>query len=179
MRNMTIGKYILPGFMKPNNKEIHADWQWIVLCEEETKMLLLSRDIIDWDFYSGENTLFSPPIPSTWEKSYMRDLLAGLYETCFEPADKDRILTNGAGDHLFILTAKETRKYLPKASLRTAEIQWDDMSRDRYCWWLNTYGYNSSMMQIVTEAGTIDTEGRDNDSDEIGIRPAMWVRRLP
>ena len=53
------------------------------------------------------------------------------------------------------------------------------MSRDRYCWWLNTYGYNSSMMQIVTEAGTIDTEGRDNDSDEIGIRPAMWVRRLP
>lgn len=176
MKKIIIGMYELPGFSKPNANKVLIDWEWIVLAECDGRALLISRDIVDWEFYSGENRMTEPAKPTTWEKSYMREHLEGFYENCFDAAEKRRILNGTNGDHLFLLTADEVRKFMPTEESRRARIKWCDNSCSDYDWWLNTVGAEDNMMQVVDEHGRIDEYGIHNDADEVGVRPAMYIR---
>ena len=177
MKTITLGKYPLPGSYIPYPVNKMVDWKWIVLDESDEKMLLLSRDVIDWCFYSGENTLLEPPKPATWESCYLRQHLCTFYDSCFTEKEKEMILTNNTGDHLFLLTAEEAAAYLPTDEISVAQIDWadDDLGRDNIRWWVDTVGAEDYMMQVVAEDGRILAEGMENDADEVGVRPAMIV----
>jgi hypothetical protein len=43
-------------------------------------------------------------------------------------------------------------------------------------WWLRMNGGSNHYVAVVTEDGRIDLTGVDSDTDEVGIRPAMWIR---
>lgn len=179
MKTIIFGRYPLPSAVKPNiNEPVWVDWEWIVLHEDAKSALVISKDIVDWELYSGENRLDEPAKPSSWERSYARKLLAEFYKENFSFEEKSRILTNKSGDHLFILSAEDVRKYMKTPNLRIAEIRWadKDMSTEKICWWTNSFGADRSMMQIVDTRGDIYEEGVENSSDEIGIRPAMFIR---
>ena len=179
MRTIRMGTYGLPSTCKPRDTHIRMIWEWIVLKECDGKALLLSRDIIDWEMYHGENTFFERAKPTTWEKCNLRELMKDYYEKGFTAGEKVRILTNELGDHLFLLTAEEADRYLRTKECRIAEMIMADGSkvfRERPYWWLNTTGAEECMQQVMTPEGEIDDEGIDNDADEVGVRPAMWVK---
>jgi len=183
MRTITMGKYKLPGTSKPNNIKIFMGWEWIVIKEGGGKALLLSRNIIDWEMYHGENCLFERAKPTTWEKCNLRGWMNDYYEKGFTEEEKAKILTNELGDHLFLLTAEEADKYLRTNEYRVAEMimadEWEDYTevfREKPCWWLNTPGADDCMQQVMDDHGEILEDGIDNDADEIGVRPAMWVK---
>ncbi|MBR3836284.1 MAG: hypothetical protein IKJ69_05820 [Clostridia bacterium] len=47
--------------------------------------------------------------------------------------------------------------------------------RDNCFWWLRTPGIEQNDVVTVTTEGAINFEGESSMSDEIGIRPAMWI----
>lgn len=180
MKTITMGTYQRPSTVKPapdTNKPIRVDWEWIVLKEDSRGTLVISKDAVDWELYSGENTLFEPAKPSSWEKSYLRKVFREFYNDNFTFEEKCRILPNDNGDHLFLLTTDEVRKYLKTPESRVAEIRWadEDMESEKICWWTNSFGADHSKMQFVDTHGEIDEEGIHNDADEIGVRPAMLI----
>jgi len=175
---ITLGKYQLPSTVKPapdTSKPIWVDWEWIVLRKDARGTLVISKDVIDWELFSGENTLFEPAKPSSWEKSYLRKVLREYYNDNFTSEEKNRILSNNE-DHLFLLTADQVRKYMKTPESRVAEIRWadEDVESERICWWLCSVGSEPNMMHVV------DTQGRFdefyNDADAIGVRPCMMLR---
>lgn len=175
---ITFGKYRLPSSVKPapdTDEPIWVDWEWIVLNEDSRGTVVISKDAVDWQFFSGENTLFEPAKPVSWEKSYIRKVLRELYSDNFTFEEKCRILPNDTGDHLFLLTADEVRKYLKDPGSRIAEIIWadEDLERERICWWLNSVGSEPNMMQVVDIHGGFDE--LYIDSDEVGLRPCLII----
>lgn len=176
MRHVTMGKYLVPEGIKPFRKGCTIDWEWIVIHEDEEKMLLLSRDVMDWDIFDDKYTFFADADPATWDESYLRGLLKKYYKENFSEKEKNRILPKGMGDYLFILTAEEVEFYLPTKDVRVAEIIYADenMRRERYDWWLNSVGVKKHTRQRVDENGEIDRNGIE-DECMIGVRPAMWV----
>lgn len=186
MKTIEMGSYRLPVSSKPaGDIRIKMNWEWIVLYEGEETALLLSRDIVDWDFFHGENRflLGEAAKPTTWEKSNIRETLQEFYSgdsTEFDAEERKRILPNENGDYLFLLTKEEVEKYLPEKESRGAEILFDEtdmrcITRMRHPWWLNTVGAEDNRMMVVDEFGDIIEEGVENDADEVGIRPAMWI----
>ncbi len=184
MRLITMGEYPVPETSKPSENRLKMRWEWYVLDIDEGRALLLSRDVVDWEFYSGDNSFLERAKPSSWEKCYVRQLLnEDFYKKCFTGKEKTAILTNDTCDRLFLLTADEVRKYLPQREYRLGEIlfyeengEGKSLFRDRIKWWLNTVGAKANMMQVVDEDGDVDEEGLYNDSDEVGVRPAMWIK---
>lgn len=178
MKTITMGRYQLPSTVFPyREKPKWVDWEWYVLHEGPKATLVLSKDVIATDFFSGKNKLTEEAIPSTYEESYIRELLAEFFNDNFTFEEKCRILTNDLGDHLFLLSPDEVRKYLRTPESRIGEIRWvdEDAGIEKSEWWVNAYGAEDNMIQYVDKQGEIYEEGIHNDADEIGIRPAMWI----
>ena len=201
---LRLGRYILPTSGKPYDLDIkiYKDLEWIVLLREGMRLLLLSRDVVDWDFIDGTGH------PQTWENCYVRkEILPKFYEECF--TDKERRLimpvklftddnpvfgTKGGRstvDYVFLLSAEEFRKYVfPEAAaapmymletcfLKSLEEENNyELFQHNTEWWLRTPGAEQHCNAIVNRYGELDLEGLENGSDEVGIRPAIWINLL-
>ena len=177
------GIYRLTTIEQPSDVNIWTDIEWIVLKRVEDKALLLSKDCLAWEFFSGHNTLFEPAKPGTWEGSYVRELLNGeIYNSAFTDEEKQVVLSlNEHGDKLFLLSKEEILDNLTDKELWQAEIVFADDTDDKIriwkelsTWWINTVGDEPNRMCVMYDADICET-GIYNDADEIGVRPAMWV----
>ena len=184
IRMIKFGEYMIPTDSKPSDIKIWTDCEWFVIKTEEEKALLLAKDCIDWEFFCGDNRLFEPAVPCSWEKSYLRNYLNGeLYDRMFTEEEKKAILPiNDYSDKMFILSVDELDRYFPYMNLRRADMFFGGEVDDRVkvwkepaIWWTNTVGEEPNQIAVVLENGSIDHEGFYNDADEVGIRPAMWV----
>ena len=198
---LVFGKYMVQAGMKPYDYPIrlYKDMEWFILAREGTKMLLLSRDCIDWDFIDGTSR------PQTWENCYVRkELLPAFLSDSFTEQEmslitpvrvhiEDSLLYGTKGgadtdDFVFLLSTEEFRKYVfpeaaaaPLFQLDQPEISGPERG-SRYelfqpdtCWWLRSPGADQSSNAIVNERGELDEAGLDNSADEVGIRPALWI----
>ena len=68
-------------------------------------------------------------------------------------------------DKIYIFNRQELEEYLPDKADR-AIGEW---------WWLRGHGCSNLNQQAVYCDGTVYTDGVSNHSDEVGVRPAMWV----
>lgn len=201
---LRLGRYMLPTSGKPYDLDIkiYKDLEWIVLHREGMRVLLLSRDIVDWDFIDGTGN------PQTWENCFARkEILPKFYEECFTDKEKRLIVpvklftddnpvfgTKGGRstiDYVFLLSAEEFRKYVsPEAAaapmymlercfLKGLEEEKNfELFQHNTEWWLRTPGAEQYCNAIVNRYGELDLEGLENGSDEVGIRPAIWINLI-
>ena len=171
---------------KPAEHSLTVPLTWLVLKKEGTgKLLAVTRDCIDWEFFSGEGK-------TDWHDSRARELLnQELFPKLFSPHEAmmvqpAEIEQNGTKteDKLFLLSCEEVLELFPSsdalmAALPVLEEDFQNPGRfsvinDLKPWWLRTPGKEDDCcMAVVTEFGELDEFGIDCDADEIGIRPAM------
>lgn len=176
-KTITFGKYRRPCSVKIVENRPWEDWEWFVLCEDKEKMLLLSVDVIDWECYA-ERWQMDENLIVSWEQSYLRKWLnEEFYEKGFTDYEKKKILKAGNGDALYLLSAEEVEILLPKKEMRSAKIKWADHEACGHDWWADSIGSGANRRQVVDEYGVIYEAGMFVCSDEVGVRPAMWIKK--
>ena len=170
--------------------------EWIVLSDEDGKLLLMSRYILDGVPYHTDYT------DVTWETCALRAFLNDdFYNTAFDADEQSRILTttvtnpdnarmstpggNDTEDKLFLLSMEEVLEYF-------TFTEWDDESMHGNCQGLMTdatpYAISKGVAQIAVSDiiyyGSPDNEFGGLDScgytdDIIGQTYAPWWLRSP
>lgn len=220
-----MGKCIIPSFCKPQEHKVRCDITWRVLDKKGSKLLLITEDCIDWEFFDGAAHIFGPVPDTSWGTSSIRQYLNGeIYDLCFTDSEKAVIVESavetvpnfhyGSGsseitlDKLFLLSVEDVDKYFAIDTWEPLEDRVDisggwaylDLGNDRaqaelkcidkylyaedelileknpHNWWLRTAGESEKSVAIVCEDGCyIDIGGYTCDSEEVGVRPAMWI----
>lgn len=168
--------------------------EWIVLKQEDNKMLLLSKYGIDLRRYHEDGN------ETSWEMSGLRRWLNDTFiEDAFDEAEKARIcseITNTTTnlfyntgneavsiDKIFILGAEEIKEYLTSKELCVCKPTPYSKEKGVFInptnggglWWIRTPGEKSSLQSFVNVAGEISYAGCYYQRGEIAVRPAMWV----
>ena len=176
--------------------------EWTVIANDGSKMLLLSKYILDNQAYLHDYA----NVP--WESSDLRSWMNGtFYNTAFDDAQKSKIITvtnsnpdssaffggqglaggNDTSDNVFALSAYEAQAYLGASladwntnmqakctTYATMKGCWTHPSSGRGFWWLRTPGnaYGSWVATVQDHGGVVAHVG--NNAGE-GARPAIWV----
>lgn len=166
---------------------------WVVLAKENNRMLLLSKRVLDIMPYNSDRTSM------TWETCELRKYLnEEFYKNCFSDEEKRRIQSsivenndnmsyrtsggNETNDKVFCLSIEEVDTYLKdNAYIKATVTRRVDAKLDRLrikClgWWLRSPGCDNTFAALVTNDGSKSGAGIRLDSDQIGVRPALWLR---
>ena len=204
LRSAQAGDIVVLGTYEQDGREKNGaeDIEWLVLAEEDGRLLAVSRFALDCLPYNTEY------VDVTWAESTLRVWLNGEFtDTAFAPEDLERIpaVTVAAGgnpgysvrygsaaeDRVFLLSlaeaeehfdSDEARKCVPTAyaAARGANAITADRTADgsNACdWWLRSPGYAQNIGSLVWATGHVDSFGYLVDHKEVGVRPALWIER--
>lgn len=174
--------------------------EWIVLKEEKTKLLVISKYILDVKLFI-DSDMDDP----AWDESFIRSWLNGEFmQTAFTAEEQDRIIKTKLSnkgtsykycgdteDFLFLLRDADLKKYFPSSSdaiaigtewafekgtkLTDEELGCFETDKEELigCWRLRTGGmYNAN---YVNWAGFKDDEM--GSWEPLGVRPVMWLKK--
>jgi len=176
---------------------------WLVLEEEEDKVLLLSEFVL---FDMPYNNVLES---TTWENSSLRGYLNNEFFNSFSPEEREHIAVtrvingdtlfieragyaeytdlwswtipagNDTDDRIFLLSRSEQRRYFPTDASRRARIMPDHPfsgNEEFWWWWLRTPWFGTFNVYVVAITGT-DTVGYSATSNlpGPGVRPALWL----
>ena len=161
-------------------------YEWIVLEEQEDRMLVLSNLVLEQRAYHSAGGAI------TWENSEIRAYLNGEFiGKTFSAEEQARIIEttlenrsnsvygiaggNATDDKVFLLSQSEFERYFT-GSVELARGTLIDSGS--YVWWhLRSPGEATDVNAGVTTIGLMDNHGlADGVSDPTaGVRPAMWV----
>lgn len=199
--NIRIGSLQTIGQFEQDGDESNGaeDLQWIVLRQENDELLLISDLGIRPFHYAQEKT-------SDWENSSIREWLNGtFYQTAFSSEEKARIVEkthvqdinedypyceqgSDTTDNVFLLSAKQYIDYMENNVDIKPEQRWGRPSAyavnegaslhdGKYCWWwLRTSSKRNETACSVTAYGVLDPRSCSIRSDDILVRPAIWVK---
>ncbi|MDO4304555.1 MAG: DUF6273 domain-containing protein [Bacillota bacterium] len=161
--------------------------EWIVLDEQDGRLLLISRYIIDAKPYHEEYKNI------TWEQSDLRLWLNEIfYEEAFTRKEREQIQkvqlsnpdnpdygTEGGNDTIdsvFLLSVEEAEQYFSSESKRKA--RGTAYANERWFnpvwWWLRSSGCDNCNAAFVDYYGYVSSGG-DHVDFSTGVRPALWV----
>lgn len=168
--------------------------EWIVLDMQDNKLLLISKEAIDYKSYHESYT------EVTWEKCSLRKWLNGRFlNSAFTHDEQSKIAVttvtadknpsfdtppgNNTTDKIFLLSIPEVNKYFSSDSTRQcqateyAKVQGAYMDSDNgFCWWwLRSPGQVSNDAAYVDHDGYVDNYGFNVDIGDIAVRPALWI----
>lgn len=184
-QNETSEKHKVIKFGKYKGNDIN----WLVLEEDDEKMLLLSREALEKKKYHDEL------VNVTWEYSSLRRWLnLDFYDETFDSDEKKRIIKtlnenlgnpefkvedgNATEDYVFLLSLEEVNKYLITDDARKAKYINRMNQEDYYCyWWLRSRGYDGGAAVFVFDSGSISVSGYGMTEDGFFVRPAIWVSK--
>ena len=179
--------------IKDNGEE---DIEWEVLCIDNGRALLLSKDIIlPHEFNPNEFSV-------TWKDCTLRAWLnSSFYEDAFSKDEREKIATVelstesvqqislkthdytaeplpscNTEDKVFILSVEELQEFFPAEKDRIAEptpyviLNSDDAS----IYWTRTPGRAVGSQRIVDKDGSYELGGAGNNGVG-GVRPAIWI----
>ena len=147
------------------------EWEAIA-CEQGCTLLLACEPVCLRAFHDRKRC-------PEWNKSAIRAYLNGEFLDRFSPSERaciqPALVVNGAStrrtgnasdtvDSVFLLSAGEARSIDPE--LRKAGCRW----------WLRTPGADSYYIAHVEPRGAVSSFGSTAISDNVGVRPALWVR---
>ena len=193
------GTYLLPDGGKPIDMYIRQPIEWLVLAKDikNGKALLLSKYVLDWEGFANCPILGSG-YETSWEDSYLRLWLNDEFiKENFSAEEQERILpVNLAGigdngeeniDKVFLLSVDEVKKYFPHSEDAAAFMPYIlsvgnpgtkdfpiELDYDTYYWWTRTSGITKDLVVCVHYDGSLHEF--DSNCDELGVRPAMWVK---
>ena len=175
-----------------NNSNGKEPITWIILDKKGGKVLLLSEKCLDVRPYDTSGASV------TWETSELRAWLndeflnsafdSGEQSCIVETKNKNPKSASGVSggsdteDMVFLLSARECETYMKSNSDRQAEptdyaegLGVDNEHKGPYCrWWLRTPGGSATKAANVHAAGGINFNGKDNDIENLAVRPALW-----
>ncbi len=164
-----------------------SDIEWLVLRKEENKVLLITKDALDFQKYSENN------VESTWETSSLRKWLNEKFvESAFDAEEKKMILSmpitadktssygrssgNDTIDKVFLLSSVEANLYFNTNPTRACQgsafcqAQSGRPAEAGPCkWWLRSAG------AYVGDDGTVNYGGRGVFANKNAVRPAIWI----
>lgn len=164
-----------------NGKE---DVLWLVLEKKEDQLLLISKFGLDVQPYNE----FSKDI--TWEASTLRKWLnSGFINSVFSDlekshvpvvsvsAQKNPVYDTDSGsdteDQIFLLSIDEASQYF---SSRSDRVCYQMNTTKEISWWLRNPGRSQVFASLIDESGDVNEDGAEATCDNIGVRPALWVR---
>ena len=170
--------------------------EWIVIDEDENKLLLLSRYALDCQPYNSRKT------DVTWESSSLRQWLNGtFYQAAFNSSEKAKIVEttvaadhnpqyptdpgNDTHDHVFLLSIDELSRYLrtdEERSCRATQFAFDQGAYENpstgCCWWwLRSPGISLSDAASVNSDGSIDYDDGTVNASTCAVRPVIWIQK--
>ena len=191
--NVTFGTYEQDGNLENGPEPI----EWVILDKGDDRMLLVSKYILDAQYYYEINTSEEG---IGWEDSTVRTWLnSDFYNTAFNDEEKKYIplskiisswrntsITEETDDYVFLLSDDEVKAYFSDALSQ-------DMAKSRYqdafkCeqteyatqrgamknrWMARSYKYSKYYIYAYNAHGTY--EGVPDNPSNGGIRPAIWV----
>ena len=151
---------------------------WTVLCTDGPRCLLLADAPVEYMPFHPErdNTPWSACLLRRWlNKQFLEEafsfqermnILLIPHQNNVDPRWGNE---NGPDtrDKAFVFNLKELDEYLPRQEDR-AIGEW---------WWLRGHGCSNLNQQVVYKDGTIYANGVSSNAPDMGVRPAMWVRR--
>ncbi len=166
--------------------------EWIVIARKEGKALLVSKDVLDCMPYHPEETAV------TWDGCRLRAWLNGEFlDSAFSSGEQALIPVTDVGaaknpehdtdagadtqDRVYVMSAKELQKFFTdetRACFPTAyaAARGCKQSADGRCQqWTRTPGKPGSKAVFVRTNGTMNFNGTNVFSGEVGVRPAIWV----
>ena len=153
---------------------------WYVIRVEDARALLVTTDLLEKRPYHGEWEKI------TWETCDLRAYLNGeFFEETFTDEEKEWIAAselvndvsefedfeteagNDTVDRVFLLSVQEAEEFFAEDKDRKTET-FDS-------WWLRTPGRKSqSAASYVSASGSVETGGYSG-SNNVGLRPALWL----
>lgn len=182
------------GWVLSNDIHVKYPLEWMVLDvdNKNRKMFLLAKHIVEVEGYA-DCPILGSGYSTSWEKSYLRYWLnSDFINSAFTVQEKARICTTYISpekrlqkktlDRIFLLSEKEYREYLTDDSAATYRsgvfkeaLNTMQISAERWSWWLRTVSEkDDSQVKIIDVNGKLSYS--DSNANEIGIRPAMWVK---
>lgn len=194
-----VGDIVFFGVYEQDNDTSNGkeDIEWRVLAKEDGRILLITDKAIDCQQYNATYT------GTTWEKCSLRKWMnesflndAFSYNECKQiqktnvSAEKNPIYTtiprgNATADKVFLLSITEVEKYFISDESKKCVPTDYAIANNAYIyregelttcyWWLRAPGDSQNFAACVNADGSIRYSGCHIDSDDIGVRPAMWV----
>lgn len=169
-----------------------APVEWLVLKKEDSRLLVITRWIIDKSAYHNDFE------GADWSRCDLRRWLNGpFYQLAFTPEEQtmipEVILPNQPNpkyktpwgpetrDRVFVLSLQEAAELFPDDTSRLGYTTLYAQSRGYYfggkinCWWLRSPGADRELAALVGNSGSLGTYGYRCDNAEYAIRPAMWI----
>ena len=189
------GVYKFGSYEQDNNKSNgQEDIEWLVLAKEGTKILVISKKVLDCKPYNTSHT------DVTWETCTLRKWLNNyFFNAAFSADEKAMIPTvtvsadknpkystnpgNATQDQVFLLSITEANKYFSSDSARRCgrtDFAVANGARDfnsgTCSWWERSPGSDQSRAAYVDTDGRVGEDGGYVDYvDYIAVRPALWI----
>ena len=169
----------------------HGATEWIVLDKVGSKILVISKECLGFQYYSWNGT---------WEGSGMRKWLNNEFiKEAFNTSEQQRIVStklsnpatqldgymvgggNDTVDKVFFLSIEEAEQYFSSNAARASlDIYTNRYGEKKAIWWLRSSGDSFYTVTCVDTEGKIDKYGHWA-ADELyqngieTIRPALWI----
>lgn len=174
--------------------------EWLVLKNDGSKALLISKYALDCQRYNTSGT------DVTWETCTLRRWLNGSFiNSAFSAEEQKQILHttvtadwnpssntdpgidpgNNTTDKVFLLSWAESDQYSEAVAIRcqgTAYCFAQGAQHDyALCcsWWLRSPGSSFRTARYVSDSGSISGYSCSVDDDTIAVRPALWINLEP
>ena len=182
---VSVGETIVFGSYEQDNNLSNGKEgiEWIVLHKENSRVLVVSKRILDHYKYNDSLSYV------TWENCSLRKWLNETFlQTAFSSSEQKKIPTvtvradknpyhstnsgNDTQDKVFLLSITEANTYFPDKKSASASLTAYAKGRDD--WWLRTPGESNKRAVRVLSGGLVAENGAEV-TILLGIRPAIWI----
>jgi len=170
---LAFGCHLATGMTKPIPEDsIRLPILWEVLDRQGDELLLVSRFLLDWEFFDEDT--------NRWEESWLRrEMNFVMQERWFSPWERACLCAEP--DPVFLLSRGEAERYFSRPGSASAAMIYQERTAsgipylDEWvnAWWLRTPAEDEYSVMVVDRDGTVCEEGVGIGADEIGIRPAI------